>query len=128
MRTAHLSTLPLIAQAVFIFERGQTDRQTQLLAASLLSSERKRLMLRNIRLDHLSVGLSVRKVYCGKMADWIRMPFGVMSGVNEGIHVSDGSPRASGKGVNFGVVYLHGPNGFNGVFCNRNVFDSCVRS
>ena len=30
-----------------------------LLAASLLSSERKRLMLRNIRLDHLSVGRSV---------------------------------------------------------------------
>jgi len=23
-----------------------------------------------------SVGLSVRKVYCGKTADWIRMPFG----------------------------------------------------
>jgi len=33
-------------------------------------------MLRNIRLDHLSVGLSVRKVYCGKTADLIRVPFG----------------------------------------------------
>ena len=36
-------------------------------------------MVRNIRLDHLSVcrsvGLSVCKVYCGKTADWIRMPF-----------------------------------------------------
>ena len=42
-----------------------------LLAASLLSSERKRLMLRNICLDHLSVSLSVRRVYCGKTADWI---------------------------------------------------------
>ena len=31
-----------------------------------------------------SVGLyvrrSVRRVYCGKMADWIRMPFGMVSG------------------------------------------------
>ena len=34
----------------------------------------------------LSVGLCVRlcvcrKVYCGKMAEWIRMPFGMVSGV-----------------------------------------------
>ena len=29
----------------------------------------------------LSVGLSVRKVYCGKMVEWIRMPFGMVSGV-----------------------------------------------
>jgi len=32
----------------------------------------------------LSVGLPVRKVYCGKMAEWIRMPFGVVSGSVEG--------------------------------------------
>jgi len=25
--------------------------------------------------------MSVWKVYCGKMAEWIRMPFGVVSGV-----------------------------------------------
>jgi len=40
-------------------------------------------MLRTCRLDHLSVYLSVRqcvrKVYCGKMADWIRMLFGMVS-------------------------------------------------
>jgi len=35
----------------------------------------------------LSVGLSVRKVYCGKMADWIWMPFGMVSGVVRGIWV-----------------------------------------
>ena len=29
----------------------------------------------------LSVGLSVCKVYCGKMAEWIQMPFGMVSGV-----------------------------------------------
>jgi len=38
-------------------------------------------MLRNISLYHLFVGLSVRKVYCGKTADWIRMRFGVVIGV-----------------------------------------------
>jgi len=26
-----------------------------------------------------------------------------------------------GEGVDFGVVCHHWPNGFNGVFCNRNV-------
>jgi len=29
----------------------------------------------------LSVGWSVRKVYCGKTAEWIRVPFGLVSGV-----------------------------------------------
>jgi len=32
----------------------------------------------------LSVCLSVQKVYCDKKADWIWMPFGVMSGVGRG--------------------------------------------
>jgi len=27
------------------------------------------------------VSVSVRKVYCGKTTDWIRMPFGMLSGV-----------------------------------------------
>jgi len=39
-------------------------------------------MVWNIRLDHLSVGRSVRKVYCGKMAEWNRMPFGVVGEIN----------------------------------------------
>jgi len=50
-------------------------------------------MLRNICLDHLSVcrsvGLSFCKVYCGKTADWIRMPFGVVSGVGRGMGILD---------------------------------------
>ena len=38
-------------------------------------------------------------VSSGKTANWIRMPFGVVSGVGPGIHVLDGSPRASrGRG------------------------------
>jgi len=38
----------------------------------------------------LSVGWSVWKVYCGKTAKWIRMPFGVVSGVGRGMGVLDG--------------------------------------
>jgi len=38
----------------------------------------------------MSVCLSVRKVYCSKTADWIRMPFGVVSGVGLGMSVLDG--------------------------------------
>jgi len=38
----------------------------------------------------LSVCLSVWKVYCGKMTDWIRMLFRVMNGVGRGMAVLDG--------------------------------------
>jgi len=34
-------------------------------------------------------------VYCGKTADWIRMPFGVVSGIGGGMGVLD---RVEGKG------------------------------
>ena len=94
----------------------------QLLAASLLSSERERLMLRNIRLDHLYVGLSVclsvRKVYCGKTADWIRMPFGVVSGVSRG----DGY-RQRGKGSFW--VKLGRPIVTNGAFVVQLFRSAC---
>jgi len=74
-----------------------------LLAASLLYSERKRLMLRNIRLDHLSVCLAIHKVYCGKTADWIRMPFGVVSGVDREIGVLNGGCDSRREGAVLGV-------------------------
>jgi len=61
-------------------------------------------MLQNIRLDHLSVCRSVRKVYCGKTADWIRMPFGVMSGVGRGMGALDGVVIVEGKGAVLGKV------------------------
>jgi len=68
-------------------------------------------MLRNIHLDHLSVGvlvcrsvgLSVRKMYCGKTADWIRMPFGVVSAVGRGMGVLDGVVIEEGAGAVLGV-------------------------
>ena len=44
---------------VFVLYSAKTGISDQLLAASLLSSERKRLMLRNIRLDHPSIRRSV---------------------------------------------------------------------
>ena len=38
-------------------------------------------------------------VYCGKTADWIRMPFGVVSGVGLGMGVLDfGGDRRRGRG------------------------------
>ena len=37
------------------------------------------------------VGQSVHNVYCGKMADWIQMPFWMVSGVGRGMGVLDGS-------------------------------------
>ena len=75
-------------------QRRQPARSVTFLAASLLSSERKQLMLRACHLAHLSVGLSVclsvRKVYCGKTADWIRMPSEVVCGVGGDMGVLDG--------------------------------------
>ena len=64
-----------------------------------ISIASKVLLLRTCRLAHLcvcvcvslSVCLSVRKVYCGKMAERIRMPFQVVSGVGRGMGVLDGS-------------------------------------
>jgi len=38
----------------------------------------------------LSICRSLRKLYCGEMADWIRMLFGVVSGVGRGMGVLDG--------------------------------------
>ena len=74
--------------------------KVQLLAASL-SIKRKRLMESSCRLSRLSVCRSVcrsvRKVYCGKTVDCIRMPFGMVSGVGRGMVVLDGGGDA-GKG------------------------------
>ena len=52
-----------------------------------------------IRSISLSVCVFVRKVYCGTMANWIWMPFGVVSGVSGGMVVLDGGstcPKAKG--------------------------------
>jgi len=43
-----------------------------------------------------------RKVYCGKMAEWIRMPFGIVSGVSRMMDVLDGVVIVEGKGQFWG--------------------------
>jgi len=52
----------------------------------------------------VSVGRSVRKVYCGKTAEWIWMPFGMVSGVGRGMGALDGGGyRQRGSlGLNLG--------------------------
>jgi len=58
-------------------------------------------MQSSCRLCHLLVCLwvclYVQKVYCGKKAEWIRMPFGVVSAVGLGIHVLNGGPGSQGE-------------------------------
>ena len=50
-----------------------------------------------------SVCRPVRKVYCGKTADWIRMPFGMVSGVGREMSVLDGVVIIAGKGADLGL-------------------------
>jgi len=50
-----------------------------------------------------SVGLSVRKVFCGKTADWIRVSFGIESGVGQGMGVLDGVHVRQGNGQFWGL-------------------------
>jgi len=57
-----------------------------LLARRFLSIELKRYCLHQLSVC-LSVCLHVWKVYCRKTADWIRMPFKVVSGVGLGMGV-----------------------------------------
>jgi len=47
----------------------------------------------------LPVGRSVRKVYCGKTAERIWMPFGVLSGVDRGMGVLDGGGYSRKEGA-----------------------------
>ena len=76
------------------------SRHFLIISASLsmsITSGALGLMVQNIRLSHLSVRA---KVSCGKTADWIRMPFGVVRGVGRGMGVLDGGgDRRSGRAV-----------------------------
>jgi len=42
-------------------------------------------------------------VYCGKTADWIRKPFGLVSEVGRGMGVLDGVLIVEGEGAVLGV-------------------------
>jgi len=65
---------------------------------------------------------------CAEVCEPIELLFRKVSGVTPGIHVLDGDPRASRGTGGFWSCLSHWPNGFNGVFCNRNAFNSCVKS
>jgi len=66
-----------------------------LLMRRSLSVERKRYWNRSVAYP---IYVFVRKVYCGKTADCIRMPFGVVSRVGRGMGVLDGVMIVKGKG------------------------------
>jgi len=51
----------------------------------------------------LLVCVSVRKMYCGKMDDWIQMPFGMVSGVGRGMRILDGMVIVIWEGAVLGV-------------------------
>ena len=53
------------------------------------------------------------------------MPFRVVSWVSREVGVLDGGPHASREGEVLGVFCSIG---LNGIFFNRNVFDSCVEN
>ena len=61
----------------------------------------------------LSVGRSVRRVYCGKTADWIWMSFRVVIGVGRGMGVLDGVYIPQGEGE---VSGFFASISMNGVF------------
>ena len=59
------------------------------------------------RLSHLSVGrsvcLCVQEVYCGKIADWIRITFGMTNAVGRRMSVLDGGGDRRREGTVLGV-------------------------
>jgi len=59
------------------------------------------------------VGLCVQKLHCGKMADWIQMPFGVISRFGRGMGVLDEVHMPHGMGR---FPEFFAPIGLNGVF------------
>jgi len=79
------------------------------------------------RLSHLSVGVyvyqSVRKVYCGKTADLIRMTFGLVSGVGRGMGVLDGVVIVEREGAVLGVN-VGRPTETKGGLCCVVVYES----
>ena len=85
-------------------------RDLIIVSTSLYVSIVSEAMLQTCRLAYLCVCLcvclSVQKVYCGKTAERIRMPFEVVSGVGRGMGVLDsGGDRRKGKGSFEGWIW-----------------------
>jgi len=68
-----------------------------------------------------SVGLSLWKVYCGKTAESIWMPFTVVSGVDQGMGVLDGMVIVKGEGAVLGVNLGHPTGDFVAQLCESNM-------
>ena len=60
------------------------------------------------------------------MADWIRMPFGEVSGVGRGMGVLDGGGDREGKEAVFGVNFWR-PIVTNGPLLRSLVMQKCVQ-
>jgi len=89
---------------IFLSPEFGAKFQSLIIASLSISISSGALMSRTCRLVHMCV--CVWKVYCGKTADWIRMPFGLVSGIGLGMDILDfggDSRRGRGSlGVNLG--------------------------
>jgi len=85
------------------------------LSISIVSISANGVDLSSIPSVGQSLCRSIRKVYCGKMADWIQMPFGMVSGGGQGMGVLDGVVIIKGEGAVLGVNLGH-PIVTNGEF------------
>jgi len=72
------------------------------------------------------MGISLHS--CVEVREPIEMSFGVVSGVGPSIKVLDRGSPALRRRVDFEVVCLHWPIGFNGVFVKINIIDSCGKN
>jgi len=76
----------------------------------------------------MCVGLSVQKVYCDKTADWIRVPFGMVSGIGRGMGVLDEVVIVEGEEavleVNFGRLIVS--NGDFVAYSCAEVLSLCI--
>ena len=74
---------------------------------AIQSIERQRVLVQTCRQSRPSVCRSVQRVYCGKTADWIWMPFGVVSVVSRGLSILDEVEIAEGEGAVLVVNVWH---------------------
>jgi len=83
------------------------------------------LALRTLSIEHVcrrSVCVFVQIVYCGKMANWIWLPFGMVSGVGRGMGVLDGGGERRRGRDSFGV------NLVCPIVINGDLLHSCARA
>ena len=125
-------TVVQLKQLPFYFLKAHVTNEQILIifSASLrsLSINIASVSAHGIKLSSIpSVGRSVQKTYCGTTADWIWMPFRMVSGVGWGLGVLDGIHVPQGEGPR-AVWGLAAPLVSMAYLFNNNVFDSCVKN